>query len=142
ASAQLPKPSPLSEFMNNTLQDKIVVVTGGARGLGAALCERLVHAGAKVVVADLRLELAQETCARILAGAPDHDAVIFPYSIDIDEQAQVETVVRCISSRRGAIHNVITDAGIDVTLSIDEMTVDAFDRVVLTKLRGPFLLSK
>lgn len=128
--------------MNNTLQDKIVVVTGGARGLGAALCERLVHAGAKVVVADLRLELAQETCARILAGAPDHDAVIFPYSIDIGDQAQVETMVRDISSRHGAIDIVINNAGIDVTLSIDEMTVEDFDRVVQTNLRGPFLLSK
>ncbi|MGC9346758.1 MAG: SDR family NAD(P)-dependent oxidoreductase, partial [Anaerolineae bacterium] len=51
--------------MQKTLQDKIAVVTGGAQGLGAAICRRLADEGAHIVVADINLEGAQETAATI-----------------------------------------------------------------------------
>src|SRR5690606_40312813 len=123
-----------------TLKDKLVIVTGGARGLGAALCERLAQEGSKVVCVDLKLELAQETCARI--RDKHRDAVNWACPADIGDAQQVETLVREVTERYGPIDIVINNAGVDITLSIDELAVDDFDRVVQTNLRGPFLLSK
>lgn len=128
--------------MKPTLREKLAVVTGGARGLGAALCERLAAEGCKVVIADMKLELAQATCARIHDNARDNAVMAWAYSADIGDAAQVEAMVRDIGERYGPIDIVINNAGIDITLPIDELTVDEFDRVVQTNLRGPFLLSK
>lgn len=123
-----------------TLKDKLVVVTGGAGGLGAALCERLAQEGSKVVCVDLKLERAQETCARIHDKL--RDAMLWAYPADIGDAQQTETLVREVTARYGPIDILVNNAGIDITLSIDELAVDDFDRVVRTNLRGPFLLSK
>ena len=50
--------------MGQVLEGKIAIVTGGAQGLGAAICQRLAHEGAHVLVADLNLEGAEATAAR------------------------------------------------------------------------------
>ena len=128
--------------MKYTLNGKLAIVTGGARGLGAALCERLAAEGCKVVLADTKLELAQETCARIHHNTRDDTSMAWAYSADIGDATQVEAMVRDIGERYGPIDIVINNAGIDITLPIDELTVEEFDRVVRTNLRGPFLLSK
>jgi NAD(P)-dependent dehydrogenase (short-subunit alcohol dehydrogenase family) len=125
--------------MNTTLTDKIALVTGGARGLGAAICERLAANGCKVVVADMKLELAQEVCGRIRDGGT---GMAWPYSADIRDAQQVEAMVRDVGERYGPIDILVNNAGVDVTLPIDELPVEEFDRVVQTNLRGPFLLSK
>ena len=49
----------------NQLNDKIAVVTGGAQGLGAAICRRLAEEGANVMVADLKLTQAQEVAQQV-----------------------------------------------------------------------------
>lgn len=122
----------------NPLENRLALVTGGASGLGAALCERLARAGAGVVVADLRLEPARETCARIR----DQGGTAWAYAADVGDRARVEAMVRDIGERHGALDIVFNNAGIDVTLPIDELDVGDFDRVLQTNLRGPFLLSK
>ncbi len=122
----------------NPLENRLALVTGGASGLGAALCERLARAGAGVVVADLRLEPARETCARIR----DQGGTAWAYAADVGDRARVEAMVRDIGERHGALDIVVNNAGIDVTLPIDELDVGDFDRVLQTNLRGPFLLSK
>ena len=122
----------------NPLENRLALVTGGASGLGAALCERLARAGAGVVVADLRLEPARETCARIR----DQGGTAWAYAADVGDRARVEAMVRDIGERHGALDIVVNNAGIDVTLPIDELDVEDFDRVLQTNLRGPFLLSK
>ncbi|MBX6392887.1 MAG: SDR family oxidoreductase, partial [Burkholderiales bacterium] len=101
-------------------------------------CERLARAGAGVVVADLRLEPARETCARIR----DQGGTAWAYAADVGDRARVEAMVRDIGERHGALDIVVNNAGIDVTLPIDELDVGDFDRVLQTNLRGPFLLSK
>ena len=53
--------------MNKTLQDRVAIVTGGAQGLGAAICRRLADEGCHVVVADLNVDGAKQTAADIAA---------------------------------------------------------------------------
>ena len=53
--------------MDRPLQNRVAIVTGGAQGLGAAICQRLAREGAHVVVADLNLAGAEQTAAAVWA---------------------------------------------------------------------------
>jgi NAD(P)-dependent dehydrogenase (short-subunit alcohol dehydrogenase family) len=110
------------------LKGKTVLVTGGGRGLGAAIAETLAREGARIVVADLRLPLAQESSARIAAQG----GVAFPMAVDVGSEEE----------QYGALDVLVNNAGTDVTCSIEELEVRDWDRVLQTNLRGPFLMSK
>lgn len=120
------------------LAGKIVLVTGGASGLGAALCHVLSSSGATVVVGDLNLDKAQ-TVASLLeeAGAKAH-AIGFNVGDPVAAERAIEESV----SRFGRIDVLINNAGTDVTLPIEELSFNDWDRVMRTNLYGPFLLSK
>ncbi|MEC4719546.1 SDR family oxidoreductase [Noviherbaspirillum sp. CPCC 100848] len=120
------------------LAGKIVLVTGGASGLGAALCHVLSSSGATVVVGDLNLDKAQ-TVASLLeeAGAKAH-AIGFNVGDPVAAERAIEESV----SRFGRLDVLINNAGTDVTLPIEELSFNDWDRVMRTNLYGPFLLSK
>jgi len=84
--------------MGKALKGKIALVTGGAQGLGEAICHRLALEGAHVVVADLNLEGAQRVAADIMAQtdrpfdwAQDKRAI--PVQVDVTDEAQVAAMV-------------------------------------------------
>jgi NAD(P)-dependent dehydrogenase (short-subunit alcohol dehydrogenase family) len=120
------------------LAGKIVLVTGGASGLGAALCHVLGASGATVVVGDLNLDKAQ-TVASLLeeSGAKTH-AIGFNVGDPVAAERAIEDTV----SRFGRLDVLINNAGTDVTLPIEELSFNDWDRVMRTNLYGPFLLSK
>lgn len=120
------------------LEGKTALVTGGGRGLGAALCEALAAAGAHVIVADIRPATA-EAMARNLAAA-GHSAV--PLYLDVADESTVEQAVATAVERFGALDIVINNAGVDHTLPVDELSIAQWDQVISTNLRGPFLLCK
>jgi NAD(P)-dependent dehydrogenase (short-subunit alcohol dehydrogenase family) len=122
----------------NPLNGKTVLVTGGGRGLGAAIAETLAREGARIVVADLRLPLAQESSARIVAQG----GAAFSMAIDVGSEDEVRLAVQRIEEQHDALDVLINNAGTDVTCSIEELEVRDWGRVLQTNLRGPFLLSK
>ncbi|HEX5391956.1 MAG TPA: SDR family oxidoreductase [Rhodocyclaceae bacterium] len=121
-----------------TLHDQIALVTGGARGLGAALCEALCEAGAKVAVADLRTDLVNE----VAGGLSERGFDTLAQTMDVSSEADADACVNAVLQRFGRIDILINNAGIDCTLPVDELTVDQWDQIVATNLRGPFLLSR
>jgi NAD(P)-dependent dehydrogenase (short-subunit alcohol dehydrogenase family) len=114
-----------------TLENKTVLVTGGARGLGAATCRELARAGAQLVVADVNLPGAQAT-AESLAGTAR------AVKLDVTSESDVAAVL----DRIGRFDVLVNNAAVDYTLPIDELTVAQWDAVINVNLRGPFLLSK
>lgn len=122
----------------NQLQDKVAIVTGGGRGLGAALCEKLAAEGVRLVVADVQKATAQG----VVDSLATRGYTAIAEAVDVGVHTQAERLVRDTVERYGRIDVLINNAGVDVTLPIDELTVEDFDRVVQTNLRGPFLLSK
>jgi NAD(P)-dependent dehydrogenase (short-subunit alcohol dehydrogenase family) len=119
----------------STLAGMTVLVTGGGRGLGAAICEALAEDGANLVVADINPASAQAMANR-LGGAAESLA------LDVGDEAQVQAAVAAAVDRFGSLDVVVNNAGIDITLSIDELAASDWDRVVRTNLTGPFLVSK
>lgn len=121
-----------------TLRDRVVIVTGGSRGLGAATAQLLGMAGAHVVIADLALERAQD-CAAALAEQ-DISALALP--LDVGDETQVQRVVSTARERFGRLDAVVNNAAIDITVPIEQLPAADWERVVRTNLTGPFLMAK
>ena len=120
------------------LKEKVVFVTGGGRGLGEAICQVLSSAGASVVVADVRLDLAEQVASKIQDSGKE--AIALP--LDVTDEEQAQTAVQKIVDQYGHLDALINNAGTDVTLSIEELSLSDWDRVLAVNLRGPFIMSK
>ncbi|RZI40262.1 SDR family oxidoreductase [Herbaspirillum sp. HC18] len=130
-SSHVPNPAEAELFAGKT-----ILVTGGASGLGAALCDVLSSCGAEIVVGDLNLDKAQ-TVASLLPPGRAH-AIAF----NVGDPVAAERAVDETIGRFGKIDVLINNAGTDVTLPIEELDYSDWDRVIRTNLYGPFLLSK
>ncbi|HTI46940.1 MAG TPA: SDR family oxidoreductase [Casimicrobiaceae bacterium] len=123
--------------MARELEGRVILVTGGARGLGAAICGELADAGATLLVAD-RSERAHETAQAARAQGVAADALIG----DIGDEAQVRRFIAHARDAHGGLDAVINNAGIDVTTDIESLEVEQWDAVLRTNLRAPFLIAK
>lgn len=120
----------------NTLDNKIAIVTGAGSGFGAAIAKTYIQAGAKVVLADLRLDAAQ-------AVAKDLGANALAVACDVSQADQVQAMVAKCVSHFGAPHIVVNNAGTthknQSMLEIDEAT---FDRVFNVNVKSIFHMTK
>ena len=120
------------------LAGKIALVTGGARGLGEEICRVLGAAGATVVAGDIRQELLERLVDRITADGGRASAL----PLDITDAAASERAVRGIVEEHGTLDILVNNAGTDLTVSIEEMPIEEWDRIIAVNLRAPFILSK
>ena len=125
--------------MTRTLENKIALVTGGAQGLGEAICHRLAVEGAHVVVADLNLEGAQKVADEIVARA-DRRAVAVKVNVSVE--ADVEAAVQRTLEEFGRIDIAVSNAGILFADAVDEFPVERWRAVIEVNLVGYFLLVK
>jgi NAD(P)-dependent dehydrogenase (short-subunit alcohol dehydrogenase family) len=119
----------------NGLEGRLVFVTGGGSGLGAATCQLLAREGAVVAVADLDAGAAGKV-ARAAGGSA------FAVQVDVGDETSAPAALNEAAERHGGLFALVNNAGIDQTLPIDELSVAQWDRVMRTNLRGPFLLSR
>ncbi len=124
--------------MSEGLQGKVALVTGGGSGLGAAICRTLGEAGAVVVAADIRPDVAE----KLLGQLRDQGVRGMAVKLDVGDEGQADEVTRRIIERFGRLDVLINNAGTDVTLSVEELSFADWDKVLRTNLRGPFVLSK
>jgi sorbitol-6-phosphate 2-dehydrogenase len=125
--------------MTKLLQDRIALVTGGAQGLGQALCQRLAAEGCHVVVADLNGEAAIATAAEI-ATATDRQTM--GIRVDVTDEAQVETMVAQILAKFGRLDIAVSNAGILIAEEITEFPAEKWRAVLNVNLFGYFLTAK
>ncbi|MGE5202088.1 MAG: SDR family NAD(P)-dependent oxidoreductase [Acidobacteriota bacterium] len=117
------------------LRGRVVIVTGGAVGIGKVYAERLVEAGARVVIADVAAAEGEALAARLGAAA-----VSVP--TDISDPAAVERMVEATLARFGRIDGLVNNASLMSVLprrSWLEIPVEEWDRVMAVNLRGLFL---
>ena len=122
----------------NPLQDKTALVTGGGLGLGKALCEALCDAGARVIVADVRADLSEETATAL--SRKGHQTM--HCVVDVSDERHV---IDCLSAGRecfGALDILINSAGVDYTVPLEQLDAEQWDYIMAMNLRGPFLFSK
>lgn len=128
----------MSAVASHRLEGKTALVSGGARGLGRALCEVLAAAGARVVLVDVRPDLIEQASRALQERGGETLACL----ADIGDERQVANCFAALHERFGRLDILINNAGVDYTLPIDELEVGQWDHVMATNLRGPFLLCK
>ena len=117
---------------------QVALVTGGGRGLGEAVCRMLAQEGARVVVADVREDLAD----KVAADLRDQGHEALSLSLDVTDTEQVAAVIETVQDKFGPVDILVNNAGIDVTESIDKVNLDEWDKVMQVNLRGPFVMTK
>ncbi|BBX63472.1 oxidoreductase [Mycobacterium saskatchewanense] len=117
--------------MVNDLAGKVAIVTGGASGIGRAAVERFVAEGARVVIADIETERAEELSAAL---GPD---TLFCRT-DVADLGQVEALVTTAVERFGGLHVMVNNAGVSGTMHrrfLDDDLAE-FDRVMRVNVLG------
>lgn len=117
------------------LQGKTAVVTGGGRGIGAAIAERLAQLGAAVVICGRTAEPLQRTAQKIREAGGQAEAV----TCDVSEIASVESLARSVQKTFGRCDILVNNAGVGSFSSpLHQLPPDQWDRVLNTNLRGPY----
>jgi sorbitol-6-phosphate 2-dehydrogenase len=125
--------------MDKVLQDRIAIVTGGAQGLGEAICRRLAHEGAHVVIADLNLKGAERVAAETMAQA---DRRAIAVQADVTNEDQVAAMVDGAIGEFGRLDILVSNAGILIAEAVDEFPADKWLAVINVNLFGYFLCAK
>lgn len=124
--------------MDLGLSGKVAIVTGSARGLGAATARRLALEGAKVVITDINGELAQATTKALQnEGLAAHCVVG-----DITKAADVQRLIDETVSHFGSVHILVNNAGAPRDKYLVKMSEDDWDVVMAVMLKGAFLATK
>ncbi len=121
-----------------SISGKIALVTGGARGLGEAITRELSSAGATVIIADLRRDLSDKLVQDLTGSGAKVEAV----EVDLTQEKQIADLFNYIQREYGRLDILINNAGIDKTVSVDELDVADWDCVVAVNLRAPFITMK
>ncbi|MYR34096.1 SDR family oxidoreductase [Nocardiopsis alba] len=116
----------------------MAIVTGAARGIGAATAERLAREGRAVAVLDLRESDAQEVVDRITADGGRAVAV----GCDVSDAEQVDAAVATVAERLGPPAILVNNAGVLRDNLLFKMSPDDWDTVINVHLRGAFLMSR
>lgn len=127
---------PISELVS--LSGRSAVITGGATGLGLAICRRIAEAGAQVLIADVDTEAARKSAVALAASG--HQAT--STHCDVTNEASVTGMVRTAVDKMGGIDILVNNAGVYPRIPLTETTADDFDRVLAVNLKGAFLCSR
>jgi NAD(P)-dependent dehydrogenase (short-subunit alcohol dehydrogenase family) len=137
------KPSPSTPAdTDDSLAQRTVLVTGGASGLGAALCRMLAASGANVVIGDLDLGKAEAMARSVAEACADGAARLHALGFDVADPEGAQRAVGAAIERFGTLDVLINNAGTDVTLPMSELTPEQWLRVINTNLNGPFMMAK
>lgn len=110
--------------MKRRLDNKIVLVTGGASGIGAACAERLAAEGATVVIGDLEVEGLDPSALRM----------------DVADPAAVASAIGVVVKRHGRLDCLVHSAGVARTMPFLDTPLSEFDRIMGINLRGTFII--
>lgn len=120
-----------------SLENKNIFVTGGSRGIGAAIVKQLSKLGAKIAFTYSSQQAAAEAVLATLSGS-GHKC----YKLDVSQSADVEAVGQQVMADFGQIHGVVNNAGITKDQLILRMKDEDFSQVIKTNLEGVFFVTK
>ncbi len=127
---------PLNELVN--LAGKKAVVTGGATGIGLAICRRLTEAGAAVLIADTNLEGARHASEELASNG----YTVHLTQCDVSQEKAVRDMVGTAVREMGGIDILVNNAGIYPRIPFNQMTAAEFEQVLSVNLTGAFLCSR
>lgn len=131
--------------MHIDVTDRVVVVTGGGRGIGKGIVDRFVAENARVVALDLAFgdDVASDAAASDgAAGGPGDDPRLLRLTCDVSDPESVRTTVDDIVARLGRIDVLINNAGINVDGLVDDLDFARWQKCFDVNVGGVFLMSQ
>jgi len=120
-------------------EDKVVLVTGGSRGLGKAMVTAFAARGASVIIASRKIDACREVAEQV---AREHGAVTLPQACNVSSWADCDALVDAAYDRFGRVDVLVNNAGLSPLYpSLDQVSEALFDKVVGVNLKGPFRLA-
>ncbi len=111
------------------LSGKTAIVTGGARGIGAAICRRYAAEGARVAIADRLVEEAEALATEIGGGA-------LSVPLDVTSRAATDAGIAAVLAETGSLDILVNNAGIYDLGPLLDITEDSYDRVFAVNVKG------
>ena len=116
------------------LEDKVVFVSGGSQGLGAAIARAAVREGAQVAITGRRREPGE----KLVAELAEQGAVARFFPTDVSDVAQAQAAVQAAVAEFGRIDCLVNSAGLTARGTLLDTTPELFDAHVAVNLRGPY----
>ena len=120
------------------LDGKVAIVTGGNRGIGAAVGRAFAREGCAVVLAARDARKLAETAAALEATG----AAVLGVPTDVTDEAEVEALFARTAERFGRVDILVNNAGAFDGGPLDELSLETWEKVMAVNLRGPFLCSR
>ncbi len=129
------------------LEGRVSIVTGGANGIGRAICEVFAREGATVVISDIDVERGEEVLNNIKEVSPDS----FFMKTDVSKEEEMKALIEKTVERFGKIDIMVNNAGIHHMGPITSLTEDIIDRLFAVNVKGtiwgmkysiPYMLEK
>jgi len=120
------------------LEDRVALVTGGAKGIGRGICLKFAEEGCNVIVNALHIEGAQEVADEVKAMGRESLAI----KADISSSSEVDDMVARAVEKVGKIDILVNNAGNVGGADIDNSTEEDWDNVLAVNLKGHFLVSR
>ncbi|NBQ83676.1 MAG: SDR family oxidoreductase [Alphaproteobacteria bacterium] len=112
------------------LENRVALVTGGTGGIGTAICKRLAKEGAVVITADRHAPNVE---------LPDG---IFFHDLDVTQEDSVTKLMDSVEYNQGQIDILVNAAGIEIEKTIEDTSLDDWNRIFAVNVTGTFLVSK
>ncbi len=110
----------------NPFNGKSAIVTGGASGIGLSICEQLGKQGAKVTIADINKEGAEEAAKKIVAAGGSAQAVY----LDVTSSEAVQGLIEQVAADHGRLDYMFNNAGIAIQGEVRDMTPEQWQRIM------------
>ena len=120
------------------LQDKVAIITGAARGMGASEARIFANEGAKVILADIQVEDGN----RVTQEITDAGGQALFVEMDVSSQADWDRTIETAISNFGKINILVNNAGIIERDSLEETTEETWDKIMAVNAKGVFLGTK
>jgi 3-oxoacyl-[acyl-carrier protein] reductase len=125
--------------MEKTLAGKVALVTGGSRGIGAAIVKRLAQDGAAVAFTYASAKQKADEVVRVIEAAGGRALAIHADSADAEA---VKSAISETVETLGRLDVLVNNAGIGVILPLDQFSLNDFDRMVAVNVRGVFVAAQ
>ena len=119
--------------MNIRFDGKTAIVTGSGSGIGRVIARTLAESGANVTIADIKLDLAQQTAAEI---EKDFKVGALAVKVDIAKEADVNAMVEQTVARFGGLDILVNNAGLSYPVKLTEMTPEKWNPMIAVNLTG------
>jgi 3-oxoacyl-[acyl-carrier protein] reductase len=121
------------------LKDRVALITGASSGIGKGIAIAFAREGANIVVAD---KSGEKQAAEVLAGIRAQSRESLFIQTDVSDEGSVKRMADAAVARFGRVDILVNNAGIFTESLIENLSVEDWDRVVNTNLRGTFLCTR